>query len=202
MDSEGFEMVETTRSPSNVKYLAPFLLLFVLLPLICLASTNAQIYKESASILSSDYIIQGDTLLLRIKVSYSYSNEQWLKLVVQTSSPEQEYAKTMKVGPGTDVREVDVELKPVPSRDTWLASISLDKSNMDGANLEVLQVVNVYMDIKAAKENQNPLGLGIVVLLLGATVLIGGLYVSSRRRRKKRIDLENKKIRGHDRRRH
>lgn len=202
MGAEGFPNGEVMRSPINRKYLGPLLLLLVSLSFVCLASTSAQVYNERASILSSDYTIQGDTLLLKVKVSYSYSSEQWLKVIVQTSSPAQDYEKTIKVGPGTDVREVDFELKPVPSTDTWLASISLDKSNADGANLDVLQLVDVYMDIKGARENQNQLGLGVIVLIVGAIVLVSALYVSGKRRSKSRIELKDRKRGRHNRRGH
>jgi len=202
MGAEGFPNGEVMRSPINRKYLGPLLLLLVSLSFVCLASTSAQVYNERASILSSDYTIQGDTLLLKVKVSYSYSSEQWMKVIVQTSSPAQDYEKTIKVGPGTDVREVDFELKPVPSTDTWLASISLDKSNADGANLDVLQLVDVYMDIKGARENQNQLGLGVIVLIVGAIVLVSALYVSGKRRSKSRIELKDRKRGRHNRRGH
>lgn len=202
MGSEGFPNGEVMRSPINRRYLGPLLLVLVSFSYVCLASTNAQVYNERASVLSSDYTIQGDTLFLKVKVSFSYSSEQWLKVIVQTSSPAQGYERTIKVGPGTDVREIDFELKPVPSTDTWLASISLDKSNADGANLEVLQLVNVYMDIKGARENQNQLGLGALVLIVGVLMLVGALYISGKRRSKSRIELKNKKRGRHDRRGH
>ena len=202
MGSEGFQSGDVMRSPINRRHLGPLLLLLVSSSFVCLASTNAQVYNERASILSSDYTIEGDTLLLKVKVSYSYSSEQWLKVIVQTSSPAQGYEKTIRVGPGTDVREVDFELKPVPSTDTWLASISLDKSSADGANLEVLQLLDVYMDIKGARENKNQLGLGALILIVGAIVLVSALYISGKQRSKSRIELKDRKRGRHDRRGH
>lgn len=160
------------------------LLLLITLSVICLSSANAQEPDERASISSSDYTIQGETVLLTVRVSYSYGSEQTLKISVEPYNPHQYYERIINVGPGTDVKPVDFELEPVPSGDSWLVSISLYKSNEKGENLDLLHQKNIDIDLKGA-EQINQLGLGGLILILGTAVLGGALYSNRRKRKKK-----------------
>jgi hypothetical protein len=132
---------------------------------------SGQVYSGQASILSSNYTVQEGIVALNVHIGYSYSAKQWLKISVQTYSPEEYHEKIITVGPGTNVREVIFELKPPPSLNTWTASISLYKSNEKGENLDLLHLKSLDIDIKGAEERQNQPSLGALVFIVGAGVL-------------------------------
>lgn len=183
----------------SLKTLAPILLLFVSLSVICPFPANAQVYRKSAWVLNPDCTILGDTVLLNVHIGYSYSIEQWLNVSVQTYAPEQYYEKTINVGPGTGVNTLDFELKPRPSTDKWLITITLGKSSEQGENLGIVYSTNVEIDIKGAEERQNQPNFATLIILVSAVLLAATFFFSRERNRGKKAELNRKNRQRHHR---
>ena len=162
---------------------------------ISLSSAGAQSSRGSAqaSIASADYSIQGDVVILSVKVDYSFGSMQTLKVTVDTYNPQQHYERIFSVGPGTGLQKVDLELKPIPHENSWLITICLYNSNQKGGNVDLLQEKNIDIDIKGAEEQQNQPGLGTYVLILGVVVLAGAFHFG-RRNKKARPNARTKRL--------
>jgi hypothetical protein len=154
------------------------LLLLVLLIAACPSLVGAQVISDKASILDTQYTMNGSSLLLTVKVGYSYSHEQNLKLVAESYSPSKSYSKTFIVGPGTDVKSVDFEMVPPSGVSTWEVAISLYLSNQRGDTLELLHLKNIDINLGGSDS-----GSGGLLLLIGLVVIIAALYYGGRKKK-------------------
>ena len=160
--------------------------LLVLLIVACPSLASAQVITNKASILDTQYTMQGSTLLLTVKVGYSYTHEQYLKLTAESYSPPKSYVETFVVGPGTDVKSVDFQIAPPSGVTTWEVAISLYLSNQRGDTLDLLHLKNIDINLGAQSDS----GSGGLLLLIGLVVIIAALYYGGR---KKKIPQKPKK---------
>lgn len=155
--------------------------ILILLVVIAPPIVNAQAISEKASIMDAQYAVQGDTITLTVKVAYSYSHEQVLKLSVATVSPASSLEKTFTVGPGTDLKSLDFQLTPPSASATIEVSISLYVSNQKGDNLELLHIRNVSVNFT---KGQQPDSGGGLILLGGLIMICLALYFGRGRKPK------------------
>jgi LPXTG-motif cell wall-anchored protein len=157
-------------------------LLLAVMLLIVLSSPpiSAQVISEKASILDTPYTIQDKSLLLTVKVGYSYSHEQVLKLIVESYTPAQSYDKIITVGPGTDVKNVDFALTIPPAVSTWTLAISLYVSNQKSETLDLLHLKNLDINLSSGQDSS-----GGFLLLIGLVVIIIALYYGGRKKKPK-----------------
>jgi hypothetical protein len=142
--------------------------------------------SETARIWDVEYLVRDDILFLTVKITYSYSRERTLKITVETSNPASSQERILKVGPGTDARAIDFELKPPPLQSTWYATFTLYESDEKAGKMEVLHMRNVDLNLDEARL-RGKLSAGLPPLLFvlsSAAVIMALLYL--RRRRKKR----------------
>jgi hypothetical protein len=141
---------------------------------------TAQVISEKASILDTTYTIQDKSLLLSVKVGYSYNHEQVLKLIVESYAPAESYNKIVTVGPGTDVKNVDFALTTPPAVSTWTLAISLYTSNQKGETLDLLHLKNIDINLSSGQGSS-----GGFLLLIGLVVIIIALYYGGRKKKPK-----------------
>ena len=153
--------------------------LLALLIVACPSLIGAQVITDKASILDTQYTMQGSTLLLTVKVGYSYSHEQYLKLTAESYSPPKSYVETFVVGPGTDVKSVDFQMAPPSGVTTWEVAISLYLSNQRGDTLDLLHLKNIDINLGGQSDS----GSGGLLLLIGLLVIIAALYYGGRKKK-------------------
>jgi len=173
------------------------LLVLILLAGLSVCSITGYMNSEGAKIMDIEYMIKEEVLLFTVKITYSYSQEKTLKISVETSNPASIHDRTIIVGPGTDAKAVDFELKPLPPQDTWYVTVNLYESDEKGEKMEVLHMKNMDINLGEARL-RGVLSTGLVPLLfvISTTALIGIiLYLRRRKRERKKLGKRKKKKR-------
>jgi len=173
------------------------LLVLILLAGLSVCSIRGYMNSEGAKIMDIEYLIKEEVLLFTVKITYSYNQEKTLKISVETSNPPSIHDRTIIVGPGTDTKAVDFELKPLPLQSTWYVTVNLYESDEKGEKMEVLHMKNMDINLGEARL-RGELSTGLVPLLFvfSSTALIGViLYLRRRKREKKKLGKRKKRKR-------
>jgi hypothetical protein len=182
--NQGSIIRRTPHSPSSaslegMRYERAILLL-ILIAIICfrfLPILGGQQYSEKASISSTEYVVEEDSVTLTVTISYSYGTTHTLKVTVSLYNPSHDYEQIIGVGPGTGLRMVSFVLEPKPPGPSSTATVSLYASNANGDSLDLLGAKEVNLDLT----NSSQSSWGGWLLVGGGVILVLALYYTRTR---------------------
>jgi hypothetical protein len=194
--NESEDLGTTVEREACANYATALMLVLILLAGFSVCSIPGYMNNEGAKIWAIEYLTKGEVLLFTVKISYSYNQEKTLKINVETSNPPSIHDRTIIVGPGTGMKAVDFELKPLPLQSTWYVTVTLYESDEKGEKMEVLHTQNMDINLGEARL-RGELSTGLVPLLFvfSSTALIGVILYLRRRKRKKKKLRQRKKRR-------
>jgi hypothetical protein len=186
----------TVEREACANYRTALLLVLILLAGFSMYSMPGCMNNEEVKIWNIEYLTKGEVLLFTVKITYSYNQEKTLKINIETSNPPSIHDRTIIVGPGTDVRAVDFELKPLPLQSTWYVTVTLYGSDEEGGKMEALHMRNMDINLEEARlRGELSTGLFPLLLVLSSVALVGALFYPRRSKRKKKELSKRKKRR-------